>query len=434
MKYHFIGVKGSGMSSLSILLKKKGEYVQGSDVNDYIFTIEELNKNNIKVMEFNKDNFDSSFVVIIGHSFINSDNEEVLKAKNENEYYEYNEFISEFIKNYYSIAISGSHGKTSTTSLISHMLNEVDECAYLIGDGTSNISSLSHYFVFEACEHQEHFLKYKSNVILINNIDYDHVDYYKSENDYIDAFYKFKDNALNKVIVNGDDKYLKNMDNCFRFGLNDDNDVVAKNIIEDEFGISYDVYYKNRYLERVTFALYGHHMVYNTLATIAVGLYLKLNIETIENGIKKFKNVKGRFNEIIYDECIFIDDYAHHHSEIKATINACKQKYPNKPLIAFFKGDRYSRIYKFAPSIASALQEADYAYVLPFPSCSKKEKNIDIDERYIKQFNDKIRIINEEEYKKVSSINKCVYLFMSSKNMNNEINKIIELKKENRKQ
>lgn len=429
MKYHFIGIKGSGMSSLSMLLKDKGEEVQGSDVSEYIFTEEELKKKNIKILNFNKDNFSKDYVVIIGHKFINSDNEEVIKAKKENVYYEYNDFLSKFMSNYYSIAVSGSHGKTTTTSLIAHILSEVDECGYLIGDGTSHVSALSNYFVFEACEQKEHFLKYHSNIVLVNNIDYDHVDYFKREEDYINAFYKFIKQAKDKVIVNGDNYYLSNLNGVLKYGLEDYNDVIARNIEENNEGISYDLYYENKFIKRVSFSFFGHHMVYNTLASISVGLYLGLNIETIENGLNKFKSVKRRFNELVIDNNIYIDDYAHHPSEIRATINAVRQKYNDKKIIAFFRGDRYSRVYTFARQMADSLIKADYAYVLPFPLCSIKEEGINIDETYLCLFSNKIKTLNEEEYKKIAELNNVVYLFMSSKNMNDVRNKITDLKR-----
>lgn len=428
MEYYFIGIKGSGMSCLAMLMKDKGYEVKGSDVSEYIFTEEELKRKNINVLDFNENNFSKEDIVVIGHKFINSDNEEVVKAKRENKWYEYNDFLSEFIKDYYSIAVSGSHGKTTTTSLIMNMLSEVDECGYLIGDGTSHISPLSNYFVFEACEQKEHFLKYDSDIVLINNIDYDHVDYYKSEEDYIKAFYKFSNNAKKKVIVNGDDYNLSKIDNTFKYGLGDNNDVIARNIKEDEKGISYDLYCNNKLVKRVSFPFYGHHMIYNTLGAISVGLYLGLNIDVIEKGINNFKGVKRRFNELKIGDCVYIDDYAHHPSEIRATIRASKQKYPNKKIIAFFKGDRYSRVQKFASEIASSLDKADYSYVLPFPSCSVKEEGIDIDESYLTLFSNKIKLLDEEEYLKLANINDCVYLFMSSKNMKDIQSKIIELK------
>lgn len=434
MKYYFIGIKGSGMSSLAMLLKEKGEEVSGSDVSEYIFTEDKLKEKQIEILEFNENNINKEDIVIIGHNFIDSNNKEVIKAKKENRYYEYNEFLSEFINDYYSIAVCGSHGKTTTTSLVSNALNEIDECGYLIGDGSSHISALSNYFVFEACEHKEHFLKYKSNIILINNIDYDHVDYYKNEIDYIKVFYKFIKNKKDKVIVNGDDFYLNNIYDSLTYGLNDNNDIVAKNIVKDSKGISYDVYYLNTFLKRVYFPFYGDHMIYNTLAAIAVSLYLKLNIETIEKGINKFKGVNRRFNERVFDDSIFIDDYAHHPSEIEATLKAVKQKYSDKRIVAFFRGDRYSRVFKFAKDIANSLGLADLAYVLPFPSCSEKEKGIDINEKYLSLFNKNIKYLNDEEYEKLASYSNTVYVFMSSKNTKNEQNKIIELKAKLRKQ
>lgn len=430
MKYYFIGIKGSGMSSLAMLVKDKGNDVRGSDVAEYIFTEEELKRRGIPILNFNKDNINKEDIVIIGHKFIESDNEEVIKAKEENKWYEYNDFISEFIKEYYSIAISGSHGKTTTTSLIMNVLNEIDDCGCLIGDGSAHIGDNSNYFVFEACEQKEHFMKYSSDIIVINNIDYDHVDYFKTENDYINAFYKFAKQAKKKVIVNGDDLYLDKLNDVIKFGISDKNDVYAQNIVEDKNGISYDLFYEKEFIKRVKFPFYGHHMIYNTLSAITVAIYLGIDIDVIEKGLNKFKGVKRRFNELIINDCIYIDDYAHHPSEIRATIKACKQKYPNKKIIAFFKGDRYSRIYKFASEIASALELADSCYVLPFPSSSVKEEGIDIDETYLRLYSNKIKLIDENEMLLLANKNDCVYLFMSSKNMKDVQNKIIELKKE----
>lgn len=428
MKYYFIGIKGSGMSALAMLLKDCGHEVIGSDVEEYIFTQVELSKRGISIFNFNCNNFNSEYIVIIGHNFIDSDNEEVVKAKRENKWYEYNDFISELIKQYYSIAVCGTHGKTTTTSLVSLILNEIDECGYLIGDGSASLSALSNYFVFEACEHKEHFLKYKSNIILITNIDYDHVDYYKSKEDYIKAFHKFIDNAIDRVIVNGDDANMAQLKGTIKYGLEDYNDYIAKNVKEDEKGISYDLYNRENFIKRVSFPFFGHHMVYNTLGAISVGLTLDINIDRIVQGVKKFNGVKRRFNEIKIEDNVYIDDYAHHPKEIASTINSVRQKYPNKKIVAFFRGDRYSRVQYFASDIATSLAKADDCYVLPFPLCSEKEEGIDIDETYLSLFNEKIKFLNNDEYIKISSYDNCVYVFMSSKNMKEVENKIIELK------
>ena len=299
-----------------------------------------------------------------------------------------------------------------------------------LGDGSAHVGKNSNYFVFEACEQKEHFLKYSSDIILINNIDYDHVDYFKTEADYINAFYKFAKQAKKKVIVNGDDLYLDKLDNAMKFGISNKNDVYAQNIVEDVKGISYDLYYNKAFIKRISLPFYGHHMVYNSLSAITVGIYLGIDIDVIEKGLNKFKGVKRRFNELVINDCVYIDDYAHHPSEIMATIRACKQKYPSKKVIAFFRGDRYSRIYKFANEIASALDLADLCYVLPFPSSSVKEEGIDIDETYLMLYSNKIKLIDKNEMLLLANKNDCVYLFMSSKNMKDVQNKIIELKKE----
>lgn len=422
MRYHFIGIKGSGMSALATIVKKKGNYVQGSDTRDYIFTQENLIKNKIKILDFDKKNLNKIDVIICGHAFIDSNNEELLEAKEKKiKIYEYNEYIAKFIQDYTSIAVCGTHGKTTTTSLVYNTLKQRCKIGCLIGDGTSFINEKSDHFVFEACEYKDHFLVYKPNIIVINNIELDHVDYFKSEKQLIDSFFKFSSNAKNMVVINGDDNNLRCLKaiNLFKFGLKSSNDLYVKKIKQDVNGISFDLYFKKRKVKRFSLPFYGKHMLYNSLAAISVGLLFDVDVEDIIKKLNLFKGVKKRFSETIYNDDVYIDDYAHHPSEIKATLAAVRQKYPNKKIIAFFKGDRYSRIKVFGKRIANELSKADQSYILAFPSSSEKEMGIDIDENYIASFSKKIKTFNEteEEYKSLTKEVGVVYLMMSSKNM-----------------
>lgn len=429
MRFHFIGIKGSGMSALAILLKKLGHDVQGSDTSDFIFTQNNLKKEKIKILEYSEKNLKGIDVVIVGHAFINSDNIELITARKKKlKMYEYNKFIAEFIEKYYSIAVSGTHGKTTTTSLIFNVLREHFSAGTLIGDGTAFINKNSKYFVFEACEYQDHFLVYHPNVILVNNIEWDHVDYFKSERAFAKSFYKFIKNAKEQVIINGDDKYLKRLkgNNIVRFGLKKGNDYRAKKITTSKEGISYELYHKKKLITKVELPYFGQHMVYNSLAAFATCSSVDVPVEKIIKGLLKFKGVKKRFAETIINDDVYIDDYAHHPSEIRATIKAVRQKYPGKKIIAFFKGDRYSRIKIFGKKIAKELAKADRAYVLEFASFTKKEANVEIDASYITSFNKKVELLgdNEETYGKLASESNVVYLMMSSKNMLDTIEKI----------
>lgn len=185
--YHFIGIKGSGMSALAIILKKNNCIVQGSDIKKFFFTQKNLTKNKIKILYFNKRNIKKNMIIIVGNAFIN--NIEVLQAqKMKLKIFKYDKFIGNFIKKYISIAISGSHGKTSTTGLLAHVFKKFYNISYLIGDGTGEFLKNSLYFIFEACEYKRHFLSYFPDFLVITNIDYDHPDYFKNINDVLKAF------------------------------------------------------------------------------------------------------------------------------------------------------------------------------------------------------------------------------------------------------
>ena len=429
MRFHFIGIKGSSMSALAILLKKLGHDVQGSDTSDFIFTQNNLKKEKIKILEYSEKNLKGIDVVIVGHAFINSDNIELITARKKKlKMYEYNKFIADFIEKYYSIAVSGAHGKTTTTSLIFNVLREHFSAGTLIGDGTAFINKNIKYFVFEACEYQDHFFVYYPNVILVNNIEWDHVDYFKSKRAFAKSFYRFIENAKEQVIINGDDKYLKRVkgNNIVRFGLKKRNDYRAKKVTTSKEGISYELYHKKKLVTKVELPYFGEHMVYNSLAAFATCSSVDIPVEKIIKGLLKFKGVKKRFAETIINDDVYIDDYAHHPSEIRATIKAVRQKYPGKKIIAFFKGDRYSRIKIFGKKIAKELAKADRAYILEFASFTKKEANIEIDASYITSFNKKVELLgdNEETYGKLARESNVVYLMMSSKNMLDTIEKI----------
>ncbi len=426
MNIHMLGIKGTGMSALAILLKDLGHNVKGSDYSKYIFTQGELEKRKICLNEFNTTNLNSIDVLVVGHNFIDSDNIELIEAKKRNiKILEYNECLASLLKDYYSIAVSGSNGKSTTTALISTILNEIEDTSFLIGSGEAKGYKNSEYFTFEACEYKEHFLKYYPNLILVNNIDYDHVDYFKNEKDYVRCFYEFINNSKEKVIVNGDNKYLKKLKGVIIFGIKNKSMYNARNINYTN-GINYDLYYKNNFIEHIQLEMYGEYMVYNTLAAISVCLTLGLKIDTIIEGLKKFKGVKRRFKETIVNDDVYIDDYAHHPSKIRAIIDAIKSKYKDRKIIAFYRPDRISRLDYFKSSFIKELSKADEAYIMPYISDNHKEKE-SID-RFLK-ITDKIKLVNEEVYKKVSKEENVVYLMMSSKDVSEVKENILKYKR-----
>ena len=404
--YHFIGIKGSGMSGLAIIMKQLGYKVQGSDYEKHCFTEENLIKNKIKILKFDKKNIKEKMIIIKGNTF-NDDNIEVQEAKNKKlKIYTYQEMVSIITEKFNLIAVSGCHGKTTTSSMLSHVLDS----SYLIGDGSGKIKN--NYFVLEACEYKRHFLNYNPSYVIITNIDLDHVDYYKNIEDIIDAYQEFA-NKAKIVIACGDDDNVKKIKNknTYLYGINKNNHFQAKNIEYKETGISFDLYIKEEYKYHFNLPFYGKHMILNTLAVIGICYLENISLDKLYEKLKTFKGAKRRFKETKIKDNIIIDDYAHHPNEIKAIIEGVKQKYPSKKLIAVFEPHTFSRTKKFAKEIANELNKADYTYIMDiYPSREKQEDYKDITSNII------IENLKKGEYidnKKLLEHHNSIILFMS---------------------
>ena len=186
MAYHFIGIKGTGMGALACILHDENYEVNGSDIEKYIFTEESLKERNIPYTTFDAKNIKDGDTVIIGAAFDRSNPEVAAALDNPNvKAYYYFDFLGEFAKNYKSISVAGTHGKSTTTGLLGTLLPRLAKSGYLIGDGHGNMPEGSEYFVFESCEFQRHFLCYHPDYAILTNIEMDHVDYYKDIDDYV---------------------------------------------------------------------------------------------------------------------------------------------------------------------------------------------------------------------------------------------------------
>lgn len=408
--YHFIGIKGSGMSALAIIMKQLGFNVQGSDINKHYFTETNLIKNNIKIFEFNEQNINENMIIIKGNTFTN-ENIEVKKAQELNlKIYTYQEMVDKITRNFNLITVSGCHGKTTTSSMLSHIL----ESNYIIGDGSGGVGK-NNYFVLEACEYKRHFLSYNPNYAIITNIDLDHIDYYKNIKDIIKAYKQFIKKA-NIVLICGDDKYSKKLKhrNIYKYGTKNKNYFQAKQIKYTNNGIEFDLYVKKEYKYNFKLPFYGRHMLENTLAVIAICYLEKIQLKEIENKLKTFKGAKRRFKETKINDNIVIDDYAHHPNEIKAVIQATKQKYKNKKIITVFEPHTFTRTKKFHKKIAQELNKSDYTYIMNiYPSRENKEKYKNITSNLIIKKIKKGEKLEKTEYKKLLKHKNSVILFMS---------------------
>ncbi|MGX7014547.1 UDP-N-acetylmuramate--L-alanine ligase [Vagococcus silagei] len=364
--YHFVGIKGSGMSSLALLLHQKGFKVQGSDVEKYFFTQRELEKENIKMFPFGEENITDDLVIIAGNAFPDNHIEIKTALKKGLPVIRYHKFLGDFIQNFTSIAVTGSHGKTSTTGMLAHVLSGILPTSYLIGDGTGFGDPDAKSFAFEACEYRRHFLAYSPDYAIMTNIDFDHPDYYESIDDVYDAFQNFGSQVKKGIVAFGDDEYLRKLDvevPVYYYGTTTEDDFQARNVERTTTGSNFEVYYHDEKIGDFTVPAFGLHNVMNALGVIAITYLEKLDMAKVATELKTFNGVKRRFSEKIVNDMIVVDDYAHHPAEIQATIDAARQKYPNKEIIAVFQPHTFTRTIALLDDFAKSLDLADQVYL-----------------------------------------------------------------------
>lgn len=427
--YYFIGIKGSGMASLAIMLKDLGEEVIGSDLEKHFFTEDLLIENGIKILPFNKDNIKDNYTVIIGNAFL-EDFEEVIAARNNPtcECYRYHEFVGKLMKNYKSVSIAGSHGKTTTTTMCKTVLESFFKTGYLIGDGEGYLSKDSEYLCVESDEFRNHFHAYYPNYAVITNIEIDHVDFFKDEVDYFNSYQKFVTQVKDVVFYYGEDKWCQKLEfgnlKHFSFGINDTNDFYVKDLKEDINGTSFTLIFKGNELAEFNLPFVGRHLLIDALGIIALSSYLNLDLNKVNESLNHYHGPKRRYVIENYKNCVFVDDYAHHPTEVKVTLEASRLRYPNSKIIAIFKPHRASRVLHFVDDFASALSLADKVYLLDFTSIDDKQDGTDIDITYLQNKLPGSVVLSEDESgaKELATNGDAVYVFMSSKDIYNIAN------------
>ena len=364
--YHFVGIKGAGMSSLAQIMHDLGHEVQGSDIEKYVFTEGALKNKGIKILPFSVDNIHEGMVVIQGNAFPDTHEEIVRAHELKLDVIRYHDFLGQVINQYTSVAVTGAHGKTSTTGLLSHVMNGDKKTSFLIGDGTGMGLPGSDYFAFEACEYRRHFLSYHPDYAIMTNIDYDHPDYFKDIDDVASAFQEMANNVKKAIIAWGDDEHLRNLKAdvpIYYYGLSKNDDVYADNIQITENGTQFDVYINGEYYDHFLTPQYGNHNVQNALAVITISYLEKMDVNNIKEALETFGCVKRRFNETFVSKQVLVDDYAHHPREISATIETARKKYPNKDVVAVFQPHTFSRTQAFLDEFADALSKADHVFL-----------------------------------------------------------------------
>lgn len=432
MKYYCIGIKGTGMSTLAQILSDLGNEVSGyDDAKGYKFTQKGLEERNIPIYYDDNHKLDADTIVTYSVAF-NDTHKEIQRVKKLGlQIKKYNEIMGEVVSLFDSIGVSGTHGKTTTATLIKHILEDNGGCNYFIGAGSGYATRENKYFVVESDEFNRHFTAYHPKYSVITNIEAEHLECYKDIDDIRNTFEVFANNTSKLVVANGDNLETRKINyntKVLFYGFNFKNDIIIKNLKLTEEGSRFDIYIKDELYGSFEVPLYGKHMVMDVCSAIIICKMIGIEKERIIDSLKTFKNSKRRFAIEKVNDTIIIDDYAHHPTEIKATLEAVRQKYPNKRLVVVFKPNTYSRTKDFASEFADSLNMADKAYVTEIDCNRENPKDYPLvtSNMIIEKLNDG-EIISEDTISKLSRELDSVVCFMSCAYVDNLINKFKDL-------
>ena len=372
-RIHFIGIGGSGMCPLAEILHSQGHYLTGSDNNESD-TVKRIRNMGIPVVMGQKaENVDGADMVVYTAALL-PDNPELVAAKEKGiPTFERSKLFGYFTRNYDNcVGVCGTHGKTTVTSMLTHILieNNFDPSAVIGGrlplTGTNGRVGESDILVCEACEYKDTFLDLTPDISVILNVDRDHMEYFKTLENLEASFRKFADMSTKCVIYNGDDKNTidsvqgVNGKTMITFGKTDGCDYVAKNVDwKDGAFPCYDVYHKGELLGRIELSVPGEHNVLNSLAAISTAMYLGATFEQCKVSVATFKGAGRRFEYLgSYNGADIVDDYAHHPAEIEVTLSAAK-KMSYKRVWAVFQPFTFSRTKMHLQAFAETLSIAD---------------------------------------------------------------------------
>ena len=367
MKYYCIGIKGSGMSTLASILHDLGNEVTGyDDSRHYKFTEDGLRERNIKIY-YEAHDIDSDTIVTFSKAF-SSDHPEIKRVRDLGlKIMDYNQVVGYVTKQFETVGVCGTHGKTTTSLLISHIIKNTLGCSYFVGDGTGYANKSDRIFVIESDEYNKHLLAYHPFITVLTNVELDHTECYPGGIEEIKDTFRIFGNKSNLNVACGDDLNIRGISfdkKIIYYGFNDNNDVIAKDVKLSSNGSSFDVYMHGSFYGHFELPLFGNHMILNSLAAIVVCDYYGISKDDIIKYMKTFKGAKRRFKERVYDDIVVIDDYAHHPTEIRVTLEAARQKYPHKKLIAVFLPNTYSRTLALLSDFIDCLKIADKAFIM----------------------------------------------------------------------
>lgn len=373
MQYHFIGIGGYGMSGIAKVLLEMGEKVSGSDVNPSERTERLASLGATIYKSHAAENLDGAEVVIFSTD-VPADNAELAAARNQGIHIRHrSEVLAEIMGRNYGIAVTGTHGKTTVTSMIALVLERggLDPTALIGADvpfynGNAKLGE-GNILVAEADESDGSFLRYHPNIGVITNVEPEHLDHYQGEFDQLlTAMRRFLLNIRSGgvAVLSNDDSHVREIARetgvpSIMFGLGPGAEISARDINAGPLENSFTLIRNGEPLGRVSLQIPGIHNISNALAAVAVGLHLEIPFTGIEEALADFRGAKRRFQVVGQWEGItVVDDYAHHPTEIRATLRAARDRNP-KRLIAVFQPQRYSRTHMLLKEFGEAFGEAD---------------------------------------------------------------------------
>lgn len=404
-KLHFIGIGGIGMSGIAEVLLDLGYKVSGSDLNDSPVVNNLRNKGADIFIGHEASNVNDATLVVYS-SAIDNTNPEVIRAQElKIPMIRRAEMLAELMRLKFGIAIAGSHGKTTTTSLVATIFQEAKlDATHIIGGIVNNLGGNARkgdgqYLIAEADESDGSFLLLKPIMAAITNIDNDHLDHYGSKDKIVDAFVEFVNRLpfYGKAVLNANDPSSLAIRSLVKrpvtwYGIEVDDEIVeynAKNIELSASGSEFDLFFRGEKVGRFKTHLMGSHNVSNTLAAISVSHEAGLSWETIQNGLLNFRGVGRRLEKLYETESfLVVDDYGHHPTEIHATVSTLK-KVDKRSLCVIFEPHRYSRTQNFWNEFQDSFAGVDELYVTPIYAASEKPIPGITSEALVKEMNAK---------------------------------------------
>ncbi len=423
-KFYLIGIGGAGMMGIAELLHNLGFSVRGSDISDSS-SIKRLRKLKIKVfIGHDIKNINSEDIIIYSNAIKESNIEFKFARINNMTVLSRMEILSELMRFKYGISVTGSHGKTTTTSLLSHILykNKLDP-TYLIGgklktDDPHVKLGNSNYLITETDESDPRFTILKPHLVVLTNLDKEHLENYENSYKNLESSMTHFINSIpfyGKTFINGDDinsiKLLKFINReTFTYGFKTSNQLNADNISYSKRRMKFNLNYKNKSYS-VSTNLLGKHNVYNILAAMSVCIHLEIDIEKIIKSVSNFYGASRRFDlyEAIINKNVvtIIDDYGHHPTEIDCTIKAINDIFPSKKITMIFQPHRYSRTKATWKSLTKVLQSVNNIMLLPTYSAGEK-KNSYSSEFLFKKLKNKNKILHKSLKNIIDKISKNI--------------------------